>query len=217
MYKFKSEIRDLGMFREVEPDQSIIKNEPMFFNSSPEFAYKFGGLITKSFLAPLMTEWWEGAVFDSRVHMLMKDWYPAIPGYHHDDVPRTRKDRQPNYDTPEYKSEHICGLVNGTICPTQFAIGEASMSVVPEGQLIYRQWHKEVCEQLEKGTLQLVECPSLHWIYFNWQTFHQGRKAIASGFRWFGRLSRKTERSKHITNEIRVNCNCYLEFPMEGW
>ncbi len=216
MHVFNSKFTDLGSFMVEEPPQGVIKNEPMFFNSSVEYAYKKGGPITKGFLDSLPSEWEDG-VFDSRVHMLMKGWYPAIPGYHHDDVPRSRKDGQPNYENPEYHSEHICGLVNGAICPTQFAVGRAAMPEVPEGQIIYKTWHQHVVKQIEIGALKVVECPSIHLIYFDCHTFHQGRAAIAGGFRWFGRISRHTARTKKITNEIRVNANVYLEFPMEGW
>lgn len=38
-----------------------------------------------------------------------------------------------------------------------------------------------------------------------------------NGWRWFGRISRNTDRVKTVTNEIRMNAQVYLEFPMEGW
>ena len=52
---------------------------------------------------------------------------------------------------------------------------------------------------------------------FDWQTFHAGVKAVAGGWRWFGRVSRNTDRTKNITNEIRVNAQVYLDFLTEGW
>ena len=42
-------------------------------------------------------------------------------------------------------------------------------------------------------------------------------QTVRNGWRWFGRVSRNTDRVKNITNEIRVNAQVYLEFPMEGW
>ncbi|WPK28783.1 hypothetical protein [Escherichia phage vB_EcoM_EP32a] len=164
-------------------------------------------------------------VFDSRVHMLMPGWYPAIPGYHHDDVPRPDipvgqhfiTAGQPDYDNPRYLSEHILGLVNADVCPTHFATGTAEFSQIPDGELIYRQWHKEVLEKIEKGELEKWEAPDRTLLQFDWQTWHTGSRAISNGWRWFGRVSRNTDRVKKITNEIRVNAQVYLEFPMEGW
>lgn len=221
---FVSSFRPLGAFAtEVSDDE--IKNETMFFNSDLDFAYKEGGPITRSFIDALPEDWKRNVVFDSRVHMLMPGWYPAIPGYHHDDVPRPDipvgqhflTAGQPDYDNPRYLSEHILGLVNASVCPTHFAVGECVMKEVPEGELIYRQWHQEVEDLLEKGELKLIPAPDRTLVYFDWQSFHTGSKAVANGWRWFGRVSRNTDRVHKISNEIRRNAQVYLEFPMEGW
>ena len=198
----------------------------MHFNSDFKYAYENGGEITRSFLDALPEDWKnEPLVFDSRVHMLMPGWYPAIPGWHHDDVPRAEiptgqhfiTGGQPDYDNPRYKSEHILGLVNAEICPTEFAIGNCLMPKIKEGDLIYREWHKEVELLIEDNILQKHECEDRYLYHFDWQAFHSGTKAISNGWRWFGRVSRNTERVNKVTNEIRVNCQVYLEFPMEGW
>lgn len=85
---FDSQIHELGHFAN-DCSNDDIKNEPMFFNCDLDFAWDNGGNITRSFISNLPYDWQdEGIVFDSRVHMLMPGWYPAIPGFHHDDVPR---------------------------------------------------------------------------------------------------------------------------------
>lgn len=221
---FDSQARFVGSFAD-RIENIDIKDEPMFFNCDIEFAWRHGGPITRSFIANLPDGWREDTVFDSRVHMLMPGWYPAIPGYHHDDVPRPDIPAgqhfitagQPDYDNPRYYSEHILGLVNADICPTHFAIGEAEFSRIPDGELIYRQWHKEVLEKIESGELTTFEAPDRTLVQFDWQTWHTGSKTVGNGWRWFGRVSRNTDRVKKITNEIRVNAQVYLEFPMEGW
>jgi len=222
---FESDFKRLNPFASTIPN-ALIKKEPMFFNSDFQYAYENGGEITRSFLDALPEDWKnEPLVFDSRVHMLMPGWYPAIPGWHHDDVPRAEiptgqhfiTGGQPDYDNPRYKSEHILGLVNAEICPTEFAIGNCLMPKIKEGDLIYREWHKEVEMLIEDNILQKHECEDRYLYYFDWQAFHSGTKAVSNGWRWFGRVSRNTERVNKITNEIRVNCQVYLEFPMEGW
>lgn len=221
---FNSQMTLLEPFANTVSDDDV-KNELMFFNSSPTFAYNNGGPVTRSFIDKIPADWMVNSVFDSRVHMLMPGWFPAIPGYHHDDVPRPTIEPgkhfitagQPDYDNPRYRSEHIMGLVGGEVCPTHFAIGECTMPRVPDGQLIYRTWHEEVLKLLDNGKLTLREAPDRTLIYFDCDAFHTGSKAIGSGWRWFGRLSRNTDRAKTITNEIRRQVQVYLEFPMEGW
>jgi len=215
----------VGTFATDIPN-SAIKNEPMFFNSDLNFAHANGGDITKSFIDALPLEWQEGPmVFDSRVHMLMPGWFPAIPGYHHDDVPRPEipvgqhfaTSGQPDYDNPRYRSDHIMGLVNADICPTHFAMGECTMPRVEDGDLIYRRWHAEVERLLAEGSMDLAKAPDRSLVQFNCDAFHSGTKAVSNGWRWFGRVSRHTERANKITNEIRQQVQVYLEFPMEGW
>ncbi len=199
-------------------DPSIIKNEPMFFNSDLDFAYSKGGMITKSFIDNLPNDWRHGeVVFDSRVHMLMPGWYPCIPGYHHDDIPRSTDSGQPNYNNPEYHSEHILGLINGQICPTKFAIGECEVSFPVNDDVIYKVWHDEIKDHIKNGKLTEIDAPSNLLIYFDCDTFHSGDKAVGNEWRWFGRVSRNTDRVKSITNEIRNQVQVYLEFPTQGW
>lgn len=220
---FDSKVDLLNSFR-ADWSQDEIKNEPMFFNSSVDFAYANGGPITRGFITALPAEFQDVAVFDSRVHMLMPGWYPAIPGWHHDDVPRAvippgqhfMTAGQPDYDAPRYKARHIMGLVNGDVCPTAFALGTCVMPAVPDG-LIYRAWHPIVQALVDDGYMQQFVAPNGLLIGFDWQTFHTGQKSSKTGWRWFGRVSINTERCKQITNEIRRQVQVYLEFPMEGW
>ncbi len=192
----------------------VIKNEPMFFNSSLSFAYANGGDITKTFIEGLPGDWLEcNPVLDSRVHMLMKNWYPCIPGYHHDDVPRSTPTGQPNYYNPEYNSEHLLGLVNGEICPTRFVNDTVDLSDPDPSILQYEKWHKEI----DKIAPKTYNAESGKYIQFDCNSFHTGTKAISGGWRWFIRLSRNTDRQKNITNEIRRQVQVYLENPIEGW
>lgn len=222
---FDSQARAVGSFAGCISNDKI-KNETMFFNCDLDFAWKNGGPITRSFIMNLPYDWnTDEVVIDTRIHMLMPGWYPAIPGYHHDDVPRPDIPAgqhfltagQPDYDNPRYLSEHIIGLVNADVCPTHFATGCATFSEVPEGKTVYKHWHPEVLKHIEDGTLSVFEAPDRTLLQFNHATWHTGSKAIKNGWRWFGRVSRNTDRVKKITNEIRVNAQVYLEFPMEGW
>ena len=213
-------------------DQRYVKNEPMLFSATPLFAWQNGGAITRDFLALAFgitladeAEWvlrdkkCGNYNLDSRVHMLMPGWFPCIPGWHHDDVPRSRSDGQPNYDNPEYESKHILALVNGGICPTEFAVGKAEYPDVPLGRTVYKDWHECVERDIKDGVMQRVQIPSNRLIHFNHHSFHQGTRAIGTGFRWFGRLTWDAgyEKGRPHHNEIRKQVNVYLDMPMEGW
>jgi hypothetical protein len=220
---FDSQIKVIGKFP-CEWDKDILNKEPMFYKSHINFVRQHAGPVTQAFLDNL-PDGWDDSIVDSRVHMLMNGWYPAIPGYHHDDVPRPPVAEgehfltagQPDYDTPKYHSEHLLGLVNAEVCPTEFAVGKCTMPAIPEGELIYREWHNEVMRLLAEGKLEKVHAKSGEMIYFDWQTFHQGTAAVGSGWRWFIRLTRNSDTVKSPKNEIRQQVQVYLEFPMEGW
>jgi hypothetical protein len=216
---FDSYITDRGSFGSGRIfTKEEISNEPMFYRASKEFALENSGPITKSFLENMPEDWQNVPVtIDTRVHMLMPGWYPCIPGMHHDDIPRTRIDGQPNYTEPNYNADHLMGLVNGDIAPTEFAVGKIDLEIPEIGSLVYREWHPKVMEAIENNTLESVSAESYKYIQFNNYAFHQGTKAVSSGWRWFIRVSRNTERALNCKNEIRKQVQVYMENPMEGW
>ena len=189
----------------------------MFFNCSWNFAYEHGGLPTKFFLLSLPHQLHDKnkMIIDSRVHMLMPNFFPCIPGYHHDDVPREREDKQPEYFNPSYRSKHAMILFNGDICPTEFALGESDFIIPPVGKTIYEELHPIVEAKLTSGELKKYLAPSETIIYFDDRSWHQGTKAVSNGWRLFIRATWDTKRTP--TNEIRRQVQTYLENPMSGW
>lgn len=136
-------------------------------------------------------------------------------GTNHDDVPRERSDGQPNYIKPSYEAQHCMMLVNGDICPTEFALGDSEFEDVPMGQVYYKVWHPQILQKIKDWELAAWKAPSNQLIYFDWQTWHQGTRAIADGWRFFIRASWNTGRKP--LNEVRRQVQVYLEFLMEGW
>ena len=220
-------------------DQFTVKNEPMLFNCDLQGARNLtgplSGPITNAVLNALPSTWREAPlVIDTRVHMLMPGWYPCIPGWHHDDVPRTRADGQPNYeDLGGNRSEHIVVLINGDICPTEFALGEQEFNIPPIGEVVYEKWHHEMERRLNpSGPEYLIPetglnrwtCPSNRLVKFNDRTWHRGTKARSGGWRYFFRASRyfnaageSIPRGNPRTNETRRQVQVYLDDPNKGW
>lgn len=163
---------------------------------------------------------------DTRVHMLMEGMYPCIPGWHHDDVPRTRSDKQPNYDD-ELRCEHAMFLLNAHVAPTKFAIGVVPFSEVNSGEVAYRKWHSEVEEEIQNGGLEEIECPDSQWVYFDDRTWHAGTMCkVPFGHRLFIRIGmhyrmidgkKVYEQPPTRANEIRRNAQVYMNNPMQGW
>jgi hypothetical protein len=205
-----------------EFDEKTVKDEPMFFSATPAFAHENGGPITKAFLEAVFgnERMQVNACFDSRVHMLMPGWWPCIPGWHHDDVPRSRSDGQPNYEDPANTATMVLALVNGDISPTQFAVGKQSYPEVPLfGPNVYEVWNDLVNQDVEEGALSLVSAPSNQLVHFDHNAFHRGSKCVRKGWRWFGRLTWNAgyENGRPHHNEIRRQVNVYMDQPMKGW
>lgn len=194
--------------------QADVKNEPMLFNCDTHAAAELGGPITREFLRLLAPEFREHGVVDTRSHMLMPGWYPCIPGWHHDDVPRSTRTGQPDYANPAYFSRHCMALVNGDVCPTEFLVGDIEVPEPNIARVIYRDWDDHL-ESQGKQQGQRVSAPDRQLVYFDCNTFHRGTAAVASGWRWFGRVSIDTARKP--TNELRRQVQIYMGVVNSGW
>ena len=220
MYHFDSKCELGSSLPKFTQDQ--VKNEPMFFSAKPSFAYMNGGAITRAFLEKFCTDHGQEVMlsdeycFDSRVHMLMKGWYPCIPGWHHDDVPRSRGDGQPDYSNPPYRPKHCLALVGAEVSATEFAIG--SCELPHTDGVVYRDWHPLVDALVASNSLERFTVPDRTLIHFDDHAFHQGTKAVQNGWRWFGRITWNAGYPKrHRHNEIRRQVNVYMDNPMNGW
>lgn len=212
---FNSSVSVAGTFNSDFSVQEI-KDEPMLFNCDLNFAKKHGGPITKAFIEALPEDWKNcDVVIDSKSHMLMPGWYTCIPGWHHDDVPRNTANGQPNYTNPAYASQHILGLVNSHVSATEFAIGSVDLEIIDND--VYKIWNQKVESAVQSGDMTVVSAESGKLYSFDCDTFHRGVKASCNGWRFFIRVSRNTDRTKTVTNEIRNQVQVYLEFPMQGW
>lgn len=197
-------------------DEQSIRSEPMLHKCSRSFACEHGGPITIRFIGALPESWFQDSslLIDSRTHMLMPGWFPCIPGWHHDDVPRERSDGQPNYVNPSYRSKH-CMAIFGDASVTEFAIGQATFPEVPLGGVYYREWHPKVEEYITTGILKRERVPQATQVFFNWQSWHQGTAATKNGWRLFIRASIGGTRKP--ANEIRHQTQIYMGNPYAGW
>jgi hypothetical protein len=187
----------------------ILKNEPMFHKANYKFAYENGGEITKQWLDHIGVD----GIIDTRVHMLMPNFWPCIPGWHHDDVRRTLLNKQPNYDD-NYHVDHIVTIVGDKeVSNTEFAFGDCPFPKV-DGK-VYQEWSPMVDEAIADGFLESELLKYGDIILHDNRTWHRGTQATDFGWRWFARISFGSERK--IANEIRNQTQIYLSDPVEGW
>lgn len=214
MHAFNSQIKLSGKLPDYSTD--VIKNEPMLFNCDLATAKDSGGPITRKFLNSLSDEFYNSPdlIVDSRVHMLMPNWFCCIPGFHHDDVPREREDKQPEYNNPSYRSKHCMAIVGGGSA-TEFALGEAEFPEIPLNEVCYKVWHPIVVEKIKSGELQSFSVPFGQLIYFDDRSWHQGTPAFENNWRFFIRATIQTGRKP--TNELRRQTQVYMECLTEGW
>jgi len=200
--------------------EAVIKSEPMLFSSSLEFARRAGGELTQAFLDRVPESWKESdfqnpVVIDSRSHMLMPGWYPCIPGWHLDDVPRTRPDGQPDHVNPIYEAEHIACVV-GDCSLSSFLMGRVELPDIPVGAgVVYDYWNRMIDCYLKNKLVTETQIQSRELIHFTWKSFHRGTAATRNGWRWFIRASRSTHRP--IRDEIRQQVQAYPSDLMGGW
>lgn len=205
----------LGKTLDLKYSEEVIKNEPMLFGASIDFALNNGGLLTTAFLSKLSPEFFNSPdlLIDSRSHMLFENMYPCIPGFHLDFIPRTREDGQPSHDNPKFQPKH-CLAILGDCSKTEFAIGKSEFVEPPLNHKVYGEWHKDTLKKLESGELQSFVVPEKQLVYFNCWSLHQGVAATHNGWRWFIRATIGSDRKPK--NEIRKQTQVYL-LSVDGW
>lgn len=198
-----------------------VKNEPMVFSASYEFAYEHGGDITRLYLEMLeMNDSVDlsALVIDTRVHMLKPGWFPSIPGWHCDAIPRN-EDRIVDLDHPHIPNiKHHLALVDcGTGSLTKFLVDEPEglPKVADEGENLWGTHSKLIREALERDELTSYEVDNEFLYHFPAMKYHTSVPATGHGWRFFFRASENTL-TRGPFNEIRNQVQVYLPLDI-GW
>jgi len=212
LIKFNSRFNTIGPLPYFSEEN--VKNEPMIFSGDYDFAREHGGPITQAFLDYVHDR---ACLIDSRTHMLMPGWYPCIPGWHLDDVPRTRPDGQPDHLHPAYEAYNVMAIV-GDASVTEFITGELALEDVGFNEgAVYGKWNAEINKRLadKDSTIALQKVPESTVIHMPFGAFHRGSPATKSGWRFFIRANFNTARQ--AKNEIRNQVQVYMPVPEAGW
>jgi hypothetical protein len=207
---FKSDLKKLC---KVEGLNDVdLRKLPQLYRASVEFVKQLGTPELNHILEHLPDHpEYKYISIDSRTHMLMKDFYPNIPGWHCDDFYRTEETKnQPDLEnlTENANCIHYILLMND-VSLTEFLTEDIELPTTREilatGTTKPIYYHYD--EMIEKKDPQFVRLEP-HTLYsFGPLCFHRGQGATKNGWRYFIRITF----SNHYTpmNELRYQTQVY--------
>lgn len=218
-YTFTPNIKTV---KHIEPTRqtNTVKNEPMIFSGCPDFAHSNGGPLTREITRLLLdNEFFRSVqmfspddyfvVIDTRVTMTMEGMYPSIPGWHGDDVPRSRTTGQPVLHGINPLVQHFMVLLSDqptAVSSTEFVLGPMEVDI--DIANVWQSVDKHITENKPKtGFIEPGEI-----VRFNQEAIHRASPTSTPGWRFFYRAS-ITHRKP--ANEIRKQVQVYAS--QNGW
>lgn len=210
-----------------QPSTETIKNTLGLWGASLEDALKYGGDLTRDALGVMDLKFdRKYIVVDTKIHMLMPNFSPAINGWHTDGVPRgdgldPQAKAAPNIEAQEKLNDtrfHL--LVTGSGCLTEIVKDRNIELHVPNAPStrLYKDLDMQVKRGVENGTLTAEEVPSCTAVEFDWWDLHTGKEATKHEWRYLIRVT-ETDYMPPQTNLrdiIRTQQNVYLPHNF-GW
>jgi hypothetical protein len=148
-------------------------------------------------------------VIDTRVTMTMEGMYPSIPGWHCDDVPRSRTTGQPVMHGVNPLVQHFMVILSDqedAVSCTEFVSKPIKLDI--DLTNVWGSVDKQLTENKpETGFLKQGEI-----IRFNQEAIHRASPTVTPGWRFFYRAS-ITHRKP--ANEIRNQVQVYAS--KNGW
>ncbi|MBL4864745.1 MAG: hypothetical protein JKY67_00025 [Pseudomonadales bacterium] len=192
----------------VTASEDEIRDEPMIFWGSFDWAYKNGGPLTRQAIVHMCKIWPDcDGVIDTRSHMLMPGMYPCIPGWHLDGRPRYPETGQPIFSEDKAGSAMLC--VIGPSALTEFVVEDIEIS-----KWSATHTYKSCSEQIAEMRPSTQTVKSGHLYQFDGHTWHRGMPSEHRCWRWFFRASINDGRSP--VNELRTQVQVYTTID-GGW
>ncbi|MDA2738417.1 hypothetical protein PDQ75_25010 [Bacillus cereus group sp. Bc015] len=210
-----------------QPSQELIKNTLGLHNASLEDALKYGGELTRQAIGSMnLTFSKKYITVDTKIHMLLPNMCPAIPGWHTDGVPRgveldpTSKGK-PNIQSQETLDSPIFHLlVTGESCLTQFIKERDVILNVPKepDTILYKMVSQQVQEKVKNGELTSYEAPSCTPVMWDWWELHTGVPAKKHEWRFLIRVTESdiVKPKTDLREIIRTQQQGYMPLDF-GW
>lgn len=204
---FPTDLRELA---KIEGLSNVsIKDLPQLYRADLDFAYGMNpalDLILRSI--PTHPEF-KYVSIDSRSHMLMKDMYPCIPGWHCDDFYRQTKDHQPSLETVLEAAPAVHYIVIlGDNSRTEFPVGDLVLPD-PAGLSKDKPLYLHYDEIIDEKNIQIKELEPETLYSFGPLCFHRGQAATKNGWRFFMRVTFSNHREPK--NEVRYQTQVYTK------
>lgn len=214
-----------------EPSQDAIENTLNLRQVSLEDAARYGGEVTRAALGAMNLKGdRKHIIVDTKVHMLMKGFIPAIPGWHTDGVPRGAErnpagsgdpdiEAQINHNQLDISAPRYHLLVTGSHCPTRFLANPLTLDV-DNGRNLYAFMSKYIntLNMLSPSHFDYLDTPASTVVEWDWWNIHCAQIATGRGWRYLIRVT-ETDHIEPRTNPadfIRTQNQVYV--PTEfGW
>ncbi len=223
--EFTQKFISAGELAPVVP-MEVIKDEPLLYSASPDFAKSYGGPLTRAVLFKARS-WFEREpppgyhwVIDTRSHMLMPGQYPAIPGWHCDGVPRDFEG-QPDLTKLNDDAWNIVAHVSTHpegVSDTQFLASTRTIDV--DEERVWQSVHADLSKPADLDLDITIGDVCGHTpgdgqlIAFSMPTIHRATPARHRGWRWWFRASMYYNRP---IDQIRNHVQVYMTSEGAGW
>jgi len=210
-----------------QPPEEVIKNTSALWNASLDDAIKYGGELTRAAIGAMNLKFdRKYIIVDTKIHMLMPTFYPALVGWHSDGVPRGKELNPVAKAAPDIQSQEELSdtrfhlLVTGTGCLTDFIEEQNVELEVPDepDTSLYRMVSQQVDEKVVAGELTRKTIPSCTAVEFDWFDLHTGVAAKEHEWRFLIRVT-ETDHMRPQTDLrkiIRTQQQVYLPQNF-GW
>lgn len=142
----------------------------------------------------------------------MPGMYPAIPGWHCDEIKRTEGKIDCSKFHDNDQKAHFIGIIDFTGSRTKFLEADVTL---PCSDNLWKDLHKLIETDISFDEADFFYAESKKIYRMTYQCIHTAQPAAQQGWRWFGRLTLNTERNH--TNELRKQCNVYVDVDNSGW
>lgn len=228
-WEFNRNPLQLGVQLE-DPDGDTIKTTPSLWNASLDDAARFGGELTRHMLqaCPIVGDR-KYVTVDTKIHMLMRDMLPAIPGWHTDGAPRDKQGQPIGPDAPSLTMQQHLDLeghaprfhllVTGRHCCTKFWTDTTEMSFGADvGYELYAEMTRQVDLLARASTIQTYSTEPSRWVSWDWWNIHQAIKAWNAGWRFLIRVTESDylQPQTDLRQIVRLHNPVYLTGQF-GW
>ncbi|ANA86572.1 hypothetical protein PBI_CLUBL_74 [Gordonia phage ClubL] len=213
-YMFNSDAYRETDARDVYISDDQIEGTPNLRRAGLSDAILFGGPAVRDLLerSPIVGDR-EYVFVDTKVTMLMPGWYPAIPGWHTDGVPRGEKGDPSDYGNPSLpkqltqRSPRFHTIVAGVPCLTEFLLGYYELEIEhDEDSKMYGEMTNLVSKMAYHGR---VPQPQV-WSSWDWWQIHRATESRHRGWRLLIRITESDLVRPSTRDFIRTQNQVYV-------